>query len=270
MRVVRPCADLVEFLAAPVGQCFGGPTFLYFYPTDEFCGAILWDRPSRDDMERLTILFKNELGRRPHVSLIDARHVTETDPYAFDILARYVRDHGAELGRAVKKLAIVRPEGLMGAVTAGFFGVVPPPYDVQLFDERGSALKWLGVPEAAAVLETEEGRARGSPPLLRDLHAFLEQSLDGASLDAAAKTLGTSARSLQRRLGELGTTFQGELNTVRVGVAKRLLTDTDVKLTRIALDVGCASLASFSGMFRRATGETPSAFRERRRREKAT
>jgi AraC-like DNA-binding protein len=265
MAPVQACADLASFLAAPVGRCFAGSTWLYFYPRDGFCGAILWDRPSREDFERLIVLFKNELTRVQHVSMIDARRVTEPDPRAFGVLSAYVSAHQAELARAVRKLAVVRPGGLVGAVTAGFFGVVAQPYPVELFDDRAQALRWLGTEDAAGELEREEARAFGAPALLRDLRAFLEARLEDASLENAAKTLGTSARSLQRKLGEHETTFQAEMNAARVRVAKRLLVETDTKLSQVALEVGCASLASFSGLFRRATGETPSAFRDRHR-----
>ena len=57
-----------------------------------------------------------------------------------------------------------------------------------------------------------------------------------------------------------------EVNRARVRLAKRLLRESDAKLTQIAHDVGCASLASFSALFRRATGATPSEFRAKTRR----
>lgn len=75
-------------------------------------------------------------------------------------------------------------------------------------------------------------------------------------------TFAMSERSLQRRLGDHDTTFQAEVNHARVRIAKRLLRETEVSLTQIAQEVGCASLASFSALFRRATGTPPSAWRE--------
>jgi AraC-like DNA-binding protein len=74
-----------------------------------------------------------------------------------------------------------------------------------------------------------------------------------------------SERTLQRKLGELGTTFQHELSEARVRVAKRLLIDSEAPVTNIALDVGCASLQHFSALFRKHEGESPSTFRKRRR-----
>jgi AraC-like DNA-binding protein len=266
---VEACADLKAFLAEPIGRSIAGRTWLYFYPHAGFCGFVVWGKPTSDDLERLVQVLRVELDKAAHVSLIDARRVESADPRGFRVLERYVRAHHAELARAVKKLAIVRPDGIVGAITAGFFGVTPPPYPVELFDDRLRALAWLGVddaPKVEASLAEEEERASGTPPLLRDLRALLEQRLDDPSLAAVARVLALSERSLQRKLSEHGTTFQTEANAARVRVAKRLLRETDDKLTRVAHDVGCASLASFSSLFRRATGETPSAFRERHRR----
>ena len=262
-------ADLKAFLAAPIGRSIAGRCWLYFYPHERFCGFVIWGKPTSDDLERLVQVLAVELDKEPHVSLIDARRAEGADPRGFRILEKYVKAHHEKLARAVERLAIVRPDGLVGAITAGFFGVTPPPYPVELFDDRSRALDWLGVrnaKEIEAELTLHEERATGAPPLLRDLRALLEERLDDASLTTAAKVLALSERSLQRKLLENGTTFQAEANAARVRVAKRLLRDTDDKLTHVAHEVGCASLASFSALFRRATGETPSAFRDRHRR----
>ncbi|MBX3190935.1 MAG: helix-turn-helix domain-containing protein [Labilithrix sp.] len=266
---MQTCAELAEFLADPVGRCIAGRTWLYFYPHPGFCGFIVWGAPREDDLKRLVGVLEVELGAAPHVSLVDARRAEGADPRGFGVLERYVRAHHEALGRAVTKLAIVRPDGIVGAITSGFFGVTPPPYPVSIFEDRARAIDWLGVADAERVLAElarEEERASGSPPLLRDLRARLDARLDTATLARAAKALGVSERSLQRKLGEIGTTFQLEVNRARVRAAKRMLAETDAKLTQVAHDVGCASLASFSALFRRATGEAPSAWRESRRR----
>jgi AraC-like DNA-binding protein len=264
---VEACADLAEFMADPVGRCIAGRTWLYFYAQPGFCGFIVWGRPTQTDLERLVHVLEVELGSPSHVSLVDARRVEGADPRGFAVLERYVRTNHQALGRAVQKLAIVRPDGIVGAITSGFFGVTPPPYPVAIFEDRAGAVAWLEVADAdvaLAALAREEERAAGAP-LLRDLRALLESHLDRATLPAAAKSLGMSERSLQRRLGDHETTFQAEVNHARLRVAKRLLRETDAKLTQIAHDVGCASLASFSSLFRRATGESPSEWRDRHR-----
>lgn len=265
---MRACADLTEFVKDPVGRSIAGRSWLYFCAHEGLCGFIVWGRPTREDLERLLAAAKVELGAAPHVSLVDARRVEGAEPRGFGVLEQYVKDHHEALARAVTRLAIVRPDGIVGAITSGFFGVTPPPYPVKLFEDRASAVAWLGVSDASRLLaelaQAEEDAA--GTPLLRDLRALIESRLDRATLATAAKTLGMSERSLQRKLGEHDTTFVAEVNAARVRVAKALLATSDVKLSQIAHDVGCASLASFSALFRRATGQTPSAWREAHRR----
>lgn len=263
---MKASADLAEFLADPVGRCIAGPTWLYFYAHPGFCGFLVWGRPTEADLERLVRVLEVELDAPAHVALIDARRVEGTDAGGFAVLERYVRENHEALGRVVERLAIVRPDGIVGAITSGFFGVTPPPYPVAIFEDRKKALEWLAVPNREAVLAElahEEDRSAGAP-LLRDMRALVESNLGAATLASAAKSLGMSERSLQRRLAGHGTTFAGEVNLARVRVAKHLLAESDAPLTQIAHDIGCSSLASFSTLFRRATGETPSAFRQRR------
>lgn len=262
---MQPTGDLAEFLAAPVGRCIAGASWLYFYPEVGFCGFIVWGRPTETELGRLARILEVELASPAHVALVDARRVESADPAGFAVLERYVRTNHEALGRVVDKLAIVRPDGIVGAITSGFFGVTPPPYPVEIFEDRASAVAWLAVPNGGAMLDElarEEERASGAP-LLRDVRSFVEANLGGATLASASRSLGMSERSLQRRLSDHGTSFLAELNQARVRTAKHLLVTSDLQLTQIAHDVGCSSLGSFSTLFRRATGEAPSAFRQR-------
>jgi AraC-like DNA-binding protein len=261
---VRACPDRSEFLARPTGRWIAGRTWLYFHRDEALVGFVLWGKPAPADLEQLALVLAVELEGPPHVSLVDVRAVSWVDPRGFLVLERYVRKHREALSRAVTRLALVRPGGMLGAVTAGFFGVATPPYPVEVFEEREPALAWLGVddrPAALAELAQAEAECGGTPELLRDLRAWLPEHLEQAELGAAARALKLSERTLQRRLAESSATFQEEVSRARVEVAKRLLRDTDAKLTAIALDVGCASLPSFSALFRRATGHAPSAWR---------
>ncbi len=157
---------------------------------------------------------------------------------------------------------------MAGAVVSGFFDVVAPPYPVKAFDDLEEALVWLGISDAKSLAdELEELRQAASnvAPVLRQLRTAVDAALPHPDEATVARSLGLSARTMQRRLSELGTTFASEVAQVRVARAIRLLQDTDDPLTRIAFDVGCPSLSSFSTLVRKVTGETPSAIRARRR-----
>jgi AraC-like DNA-binding protein len=87
--------------------------------------------------------------------------------------------------------------------------------------------------------------------------------LPDVNLSEVARELGMSERTLQRRLKEAGTSFQAELNAVQVRMAQSLLRETDMKLTAVAVEVGCASLQHFSSLFRKLVGDSPSAWRNK-------
>jgi AraC-like DNA-binding protein len=216
-----------------------------------------------------------ELELRPpavaHVSIFDARRLEGADLKAFGIMSAYVCAHSSGLATWVRHQALVRPEGLQGAVVSGFYEVLPKPYPVQIFAEASAALAWLSQHEdigadpasVARALDDAFVEVTKTSPLLLGLRAYVEAHLtEDVAVGAAARFLGVSERTLQRRLAETSTSFVEEVAQARVRVAQRLLLDSGAPLTTIALDVGCGSLQHFSALFRRITGSSPSAWRE--------
>src|SRR5207245_1934660 len=78
-----------------------------------------------------------------------------------------------------------------------------------------------------------------------------------------AKSLGMSVRTLQRRLGELGTTYQDVLDNVRHRSARRLLRRTDLSMEEVAFLLGFEEVNSLMRAFQIWEGTTPSRWRER-------
>ena len=60
------------------------------------------------------------------------------------------------------------------------------------------------------------------------------------------------------------TTFSALLDDMRSGLAKRYLTDTDLRLEQIAYLTGYSEPAALVRAFRRWTGTTPMQFRAKR------
>jgi AraC-like DNA-binding protein len=102
-----------------------------------------------------------------------------------------------------------------------------------------------------------------APSWQESFRATLATSLedDDAALDRVAVRLGMSSRTLQRRLGDLGTTWREEMELARHGQAVRLLRDTDLPLRTIAARLGYADARTLARAFVRWTGRTPAAFR---------
>lgn len=78
---------------------------------------------------------------------------------------------------------------------------------------------------------------------------------------AVARRLGLSARTLQRRLADEGTTFTRVADDARRDEVTRLLRDTALTLAEIASRTGFADDAALTRAFRRWTGGPPGAWR---------
>ncbi len=85
------------------------------------------------------------------------------------------------------------------------------------------------------------------------------------SADSVAQALGRSRRTLHRDLAKNSTTYHSISDQVRFAFAKRLLHDTEMSLTEIAVELGYSELSAFTRAFARSFGTCPSNWRERRR-----
>ena len=82
------------------------------------------------------------------------------------------------------------------------------------------------------------------------------------SLDRVARRLGTSARSLSRRLAEEGTNFKEIVDRLRLELARHYLERGAHRPKAIAAMLGYKDVSTFHHAFRRWTGTTPAQFRE--------
>jgi AraC-like DNA-binding protein/CheY-like chemotaxis protein len=93
-------------------------------------------------------------------------------------------------------------------------------------------------------------------PALRYVAAHYHQRV---SADVVAKACGLTRFEFSRRFREtFQTTFRDYLMRVRIGEARRLLTEGRVSITGIAYSVGFNDGSHFAQMFRRFTGVLPS------------
>lgn len=81
------------------------------------------------------------------------------------------------------------------------------------------------------------------------------------SIDEFSEAVGLSVRTLQRRLGDAGTTYTQLVDEVRARTALPLLEDPGILLTDIAFDLGYSHPSHFTRAFRRWAGVTPSDYR---------
>lgn len=95
------------------------------------------------------------------------------------------------------------------------------------------------------------------------VRALLLESLPSgqASIDAVATRLAMSRRTLQRRLGEDGITFQSLINETREALARHYLTQTALSNGEISFLLGFEDPNSFFRAFHDWTGQTPDGLR---------
>jgi AraC-like DNA-binding protein len=100
----------------------------------------------------------------------------------------------------------------------------------------------------------EEGSTTGE----RVRAALLELLPVGeGTMDAVAKKLLVSTRTLQRHLKEEGATFQGALAETRESLARHYLENSNLPTAEISFLLGYEEPNSFYRAFRAWTGETP-------------
>jgi len=89
-----------------------------------------------------------------------------------------------------------------------------------------------------------------------------EGFLHEANLQQLAEHMGISERHLRRVFHkEFGVNLIGFVQTQRLLLAKRLLTETSIPITEVALNAGFASLRRFNSLFKNRYGFKPSHFR---------
>lgn len=81
------------------------------------------------------------------------------------------------------------------------------------------------------------------------------------TVTSIAKSMGMSARTMQRRLSEAGITFRGLVDEARRQLAEGLLTDSEYSIVEIAFLAGFSEQSAFSRAFKRWSGQTPRSFR---------
>ena len=140
---------------------------------------------------------------------------------------------------------------------------------VVVLERRQLALRAVGADPGLFDLLEQVCRERvGALPDRRDLRARAENVIiellpySTPSLNRVARRLGTSSRSLGRRLAEEGTSFKALVDDIRCELARRYLEQGEHRSKAIAALLGYRGVSTFHHAFRRWTGTTPARFRE--------
>jgi AraC family transcriptional regulator of adaptative response / DNA-3-methyladenine glycosylase II len=106
----------------------------------------------------------------------------------------------------------------------------------------------------------------GPELVCRAVQLILDGALDRGTEAELGRRLGVSARHLRRLFtAELGVTPDGLARSARAHFARRLLDDTDLSVTEVAIAAGFGSLRQFNRVCREVFRASPRALRARRR-----
>ncbi len=124
-------------------------------------------------------------------------------------------------------------------------------------------------PELQGIVRKQAERCldRLSKPrsVVEALHAVFLRQPSGLlpNMEQAGKELGISVRTLRRRLGEEGSSYQTVFTAARRQAASSMLRNPDLSLQFIADELGFADATTFHRAFKRWTGCTPTEYRKR-------
>jgi len=143
------------------------------------------------------------------------------------------------------------------------------PLDALTFDRADAEARLLtGNPEIArandAVAADHLARLQKTRLAPRVRQAIVDQLPQGEPDPAdVARRLGVSLRSMQRKLADEGLSFLSLLDDTRATLARGYLDEGRYSVSEITYLLGFAGVSAFSRAFKRWTGMSPSAYRDR-------
>ena len=137
----------------------------------------------------------------------------------------------------------------------------------QLKNREAIRKRYLNTGFVAAPEESTFSRA--DETFLLKLNKIIQDNLDNSNLDVAliCKEIGMSRASLYNKLKALtGMGINDYINKFRMEKAIALITHTDMSFTEIAEKIGFTTSRYFSTAFKQYTGETPTQYKEKKKR----
>ncbi len=181
-----------------------------------------------------------QLGRSPpRPAEVRLRHAAPRDA------ARHADFYGVAPRFGSPRYELVYPAGLRDVVVTTFNSRLRDYFDA----ECRRQIEELG----------------GADDLAAQVRKALIGTMDGgdSTIEAVARRLGMSSRSLQRRLAEERTSYNDLLAEVRAEFAKRYLARGTLTASEVAYLIGFTEPPAFFKAFKRWTGLTPREFQKR-------
>jgi len=174
----------------------------------------------------------------------------------------------------VLRVELRQPEPVNAEIYSKVFGapvIFGSPADRLCFSTSEWEARTESADAALARVLEDHARmlARRNPHPARGFRAEVQQAIAAAvpegngSVHNIARALNVSARTLQRKLVEAGTSFREISDLVRGQLAQEYLSDKSVSIAEVAFLLGFSEQSSFNRAFRGWTGESPGRWRRR-------
>jgi AraC-like DNA-binding protein len=220
-------------------------------------------------------------GAPVHVEIHDGEdpiRVVVNEPYSLFLAVRHLRSEAAGALRP-DYVSLQRPPDEPSAVEAALgcpvrvglawngFALSREAWALPL-RRRDPVLQGVLERHAADIV----ARLPGGKDLVAELRRLLARRVARGDprIAAVARELGTSSRSLQRRLASAGRTYQELLEQARCEAAERHLSDASLSIAEVSWLVGYSEPSAFHRAFKRWRGVSPRSFREDRRHAQPT
>ena len=166
----------------------------------------------------------------------------------FESIARQLTEWGVHMNLKILEGAYYRSRVLSKDQYAGLIRLL------EIFAQQLSAM-------ASRIMVQD---SESEPPMIRRAKAYIAGHYgDPVNLDEIARVMHVSTFYFCKMFRKAtGLTFTDYLGRVRVERAKNLLLNPRLRVSEIAYTVGFQSLTHFNRIFRRTTGEAPTAFRD--------
>ena len=255
------------FVKGPVGRYTVSRSCVVWCVSRSLCGLAFWGRPLADELLEIAAIveaYPEQMAPSFDV-VVDGRQVEALDGEALSVQMAWLWRHGAALLQRANIWSIVA-EGTAVARLAQAMPVLAGKFAFRVTTDAAVAFRAVageGGDALAVDVDAIAADARGLPRELHGVRALLARRLD-ATIEDAAKELGLSTRSLQRSLGNQGTSFHQELVAIRFATACELLLTTDLKIAAIGARIGISERA-VALLFRAKTGLAPLAWRDKQK-----
>jgi AraC-like DNA-binding protein len=261
--------SLEAFVSDPFDRYVVRPAFLFWQRGKDLNGVRVYGELDEAAVDELFEAFEVDVHPRAeeHRSIVDFRATAYTDLPAMARFVERLKPRMPDFAKKVRRRVIAFPEGALGLAIAGVRFQVPDLYPVRLVSDLEGNLEWLGVHTSDPILEWLEAAVREvSDDVVRSLRVAFARG--HGTLEECARATGQSTRSLQRRLGERGSSFREERRRYQLEIVRRDLErgGAELPLEGIAQRAGFRSPRHLATVFRSAFGTTPTAYRAAHRR----